>query len=852
MRTGKKLLALLLTLSMALSLTVTAAAAEENGGVTILYTNDIHTYIDQDLTYSLVAAYKDSLENALLVDAGDHIQGTAYGGMDQGATIIQLMNAAGYDLATLGNHEFDYDMEGCMAAIQAADFPYVSCNFYHEADGVRGENVLDSYQVFEVGGVSVAIVGITTPESFTKSTPAYFQDDNGDYIYGIAGGPDGEELYDAIQEAVDAASAEADYVIALGHLGVDESSQPWTSREVIANTTGLDVFIDGHSHTALPMEEVTDEGGGAVILTQTGSYLDAVGQLTIAADGTITTELLTAEDLSGLTPDPEVKALEDAWISEIDEQLGQVIGYAEVTLDNYDAEGSRLVRKQETNTGDFAADALYYLFDSMGMDVDVAVMNGGGIRNGAVTGEITYQTCKEIHTFGNVACLITVTGQQLLDALEWGAKDMTADGAVENGGFLHVSGLRYTVNTAIPSTVQQDELGVWTGGPTGGYRVTAVEVLNNETGVYEPLSLTGVYNLAGYNYTLRNLGDGFAMFDGAVNVLDYVAEDYMVLADYLQSFPVDEATGLPTISVGSQYADVNGSGRITIVHEPVGYADVAEGAWYAGAVSYVTANGLMAGATETTFAPNAPITGADLTAADLTAALNAIAPAEAETGGQSVTREALAALLWIRAGSPAAGADLSAFSDADSISGENRTAMAWAVSQGLLAGYGNGTLGPDGILTRAQAATVVMRLHQAVLSEGGLALPNDSQQTAVQWERQFTVVIDPGHGGRQPGAHYSGVSEKEINLAVALKLENLLTARGYQVVMTRSDDTGIGLYERAELANASGADLFVSLHSNAMVGRNWLRASRPLSARPPAGLTVVYVVRILWCSGRLT
>ena len=231
MRTGKKLLALLLTLSMALSLTVTAAAAEENGGVTILYTNDIHTYIDQDLTYSLVAAYKDSLENALLVDAGDHIQGTAYGGMDQGATIIQLMNAAGYDLATLGNHEFDYDMEGCMAAIQAADFPYVSCNFYHEADGVRGENVLDSYQVFEVGGVSVAIVGITTPESF----------------------PDGEELYDAIQEAVDAASAEADYVIALGHLGVDESSQPWTSLEVIANTTGLEAFIDGHSHTTLPI-----------------------------------------------------------------------------------------------------------------------------------------------------------------------------------------------------------------------------------------------------------------------------------------------------------------------------------------------------------------------------------------------------------------------------------------------------------------------------------------------------------------------------------------------------------------------------------------------------------------------
>ena len=598
MRTGKKLLALLLALSMALSLTVTAFAEDESaagseaapaeettetageetaaageteaaGGVTVLYTNDIHTYITKDLTYSKVAAYKDSLENVLLVDAGDHIQGTAYGSMDKGATIAQLMNAAGYDLATLGNHEFDYGMDGCMAAIEAADFPYVSCNFYHEANGVAGENVLDSYKVFEVGGVKIAFIGITTPESFTKSTPSYFQDENGNYIYGIAGGTDGEALYTAVQNAIDAASAEADYVIALGHLGVDESSQPWTSREVIANTTGLDAFIDGHSHTTIPMEEVTDEGGNTVILTQTGSYLDAVGQMTIAADGTITTQLLTAENLAEVTPDAEVKAIEDAWVAELDEQLGQVIGYSQVTLDNYDAEGNRLVRKQETNTGDFAADALYYLFDEMDLDVDVAVMNGGGVRNEAVTGEISYQTCKAIHTFGNVACLQTVTGQQLLDALEWGTKDVTADGSVENGGFLHVSGLRYTINTAIPSTVQQDDKGVWTGGPTGAYRVTNVEVLNNETGAYEPLDLTAQYNLAGYNYTLRDLGDGFAMFDGAVNVLDYVSEDYMVLANYVESFPVDEATGLPTIPADSQYAEVTGNGRITIVNEPV-------------------------------------------------------------------------------------------------------------------------------------------------------------------------------------------------------------------------------------------------------------------------------------------
>lgn len=566
MKASKKFLSWLLTLAMVCTLAVPALAAETENDVVVLYTNDVHTYIDNNvgegnengLTYSKVAAYRDSLDNVLLVDAGDHIQGTAYGSMDKGATITKLMNAAGYDLATLGNHEFDYDMDGALNAIEAAEFPYVSCNFYHEENGVAGDPVLDSYKVFEVNGVKIAFVGITTPESFTKSTPAYFQDDNGNYIYGIAGGEDGSALYAAVQTAVDAASKEADYVIALGHLGDDPSSKPWTSEEVIANTTGLDAFIDGHSHSTVEMKEVTDKAGQSVVLTQTGSYLNALGQMTIAADGTITTQLLSGDDLAGVTPDADVKAIEDSWIEEINTQLGEVIGHISDTLDNFDAEGNRLVRKQETNTGDFAADALYYLFDSMDMDVDVAIMNGGGVRNEAITGDISYLTCKQIHTFGNVACLQTVTGQQILDALEWGAKDAAADGSMENGGFLQVSGLKYTINTAIPSTVQKDDKNVWTGGPTGAYRVTDVQVLNSETGEYEALDLTASYNLAGYNYTLRDLGDGFAMFDGAVNVLDYVAEDYMVLATYVQSFPDGEVTG---------YAEP--AGRITIVNEPV-------------------------------------------------------------------------------------------------------------------------------------------------------------------------------------------------------------------------------------------------------------------------------------------
>lgn len=533
--------------------------------IVIYYTNDVHTYIDKALSYASIADLYDQTKSvaagALLVDAGDHIQGTAYGSMDKGANIIKLMNAAGYDVATLGNHEFDYGMEGAMNTIEWANFPYVSCNFYHEENGVKGENVLDAYKIFTVGGKKIAVIGITTPESFTKSTPKYFQDDNGNYIYGIAGGEDGQALYAAVQAAIDAAKAESpDYIIALGHCGDDPASRPWTSEEVIANTTGLDAFIDGHSHSTVPMKEVKDKGGDVVILTQTGSYFDAIGRMSITADG-IKTELITEWNGSK----EEVKAIQDEWIAQVDKELGQTIGKAEVVLDNYDEDGNRLVRKQETNTGDFAADALRYLFDNMGLDVDVAVMNGGGVRNKAITGDLTYKTCKEIHTFGNVACLQTVTGQQLLDALEWGAKDADPEGKMECGGFLQVSGLTYEIHTYIPSTVQKDDKGVWTGGPTGEYRVKNVKILDKETGEYKDLDLNAKYNLAGYNYTLRDLGDGFAMFEGAVNVLDYVMEDYMVLANYVQAFENGTVKAGPNGPLNADYSKVTGEGRITLI-----------------------------------------------------------------------------------------------------------------------------------------------------------------------------------------------------------------------------------------------------------------------------------------------
>lgn len=542
--------------------------------LTILYTNDIHTYIDQSLSYATVSGmkqdYKDAGENVLLVDAGDHIQGTAYGAMDNGAAIIDLMNAADYDLAALGNHEFDYGMNRTLEVIEEAEFPYVSCNFYSIE---REETVLAPYELFDIDGNRVAFVGITTPESFTKSTPAFFMnEDQTEYIYDIFGGQDGQLLYDTVQTAIDDAyAAGADYVIALGHLGVDPSSRPWTSEEVIANTTGLDAFIDGHSHSTVPMKEVEDEEGNPVVLTQTGSYFASIGKMTISGS-TITTELITEYDGE---EDADVAAMQNAWMEDVDTRLGTKIASSEIdfTVNNPDDPSDRIVREMETNLGDLNADAYYYYFNEIeNLDCDVAFMNGGGIRASIEAGDWTYKTCKTVNPFGNVICLMEVSGQQILDALEFGSR--YAGSGEECGGFLHVAGLTYQINTDIENTVQVDDKGVWIGGPTGEYRVRNVAVYDKQSGEYAPLDVNKTYTLGGINYTLRNLGDGFAMFSDATLVKDYCGEDYMVFAEYLQAFGGSDGEGYPVICTENSplanyknyllnYENPYGAGRIT-------------------------------------------------------------------------------------------------------------------------------------------------------------------------------------------------------------------------------------------------------------------------------------------------
>ena len=550
----------------------------DKSDVTILYTNDVHTYIDKQspkLTYAAIADLKQSYQNAgkdvLLVDAGDHVQGTAYGSMDEGASIIKLMNAAGYDVATPGNHEFDYGMDRAKAIMKEADFPYLSCNWVDLRTTLR---VLPSVKVFVRGGRRIAFVGVTTPETFTKSTPAYFMDkEQRKYIYDIQGGEDGKKLYDAVQKAIDKAKLLADVVIGLGHLGVDPSSSPWTSEEVIAHTSGFDAFIDGHSHTVMENKQVQDASGKAVTLTQTGSYFANVGEMTIAADGTITTKLIPTHE--GM--DAGIAAMQTSWVNTVDDMLGEKIAVGDSDFYVSDpATGKRRIRSAETNLGDFVADGIYAYFNEVEkLHCDLAIMNGGGIRADVPAGDWTFKTCKQVSPFGNVACLMSVTGKQIQDALEFAAR-FAGEGGKENGGFLQVAGATYEIHTDIPNTVQTDEKNVWIGSATGTPRVQNVKIYDKASGSYLPLDPGATYALAGMNYTLRNLGDGFAMFDGAELIKDYVSEDYLVMSTYAMIFDGADAAGLPHLSSANSplaaypgylldYEQPYGAGRITIL-----------------------------------------------------------------------------------------------------------------------------------------------------------------------------------------------------------------------------------------------------------------------------------------------
>ena len=731
----KKAISLLLAAVMTMSLTTFSLAADttvEKGDIVVLYTNDVHcgvdSTVDEDsLGYAGLAAYKADMlkltDYVTLADAGDAVQGEALGTLSKGQYLVDIMNQVGYDVAVPGNHEFDYGMDQFMTLAKAQKSGYVCCNFM---DLKTNKPVFDAYQMITYGDTKVAYVGIDTPEAITKSTPTYFQDANGNYIYGFCAGNNGKDLYDAVQSAVFAAKAEgADYVIAVGHCGDDAQSAPWRSADIIANVSGLTAFIDGHAHSVIPSQAVKDKDGKTVLLTSTGTKLENIGKLVLKADGTVTTELVSDYTKKDSTVDTFVKGIQ----AKNEALLKQVVAKSSVDLTVTEADGkTRAVRNQETNLGDLVADAYR---DASG--ADIAIVNGGGIRASIPAGNITYEQIIAVHPFGNELRMVEATGQQILDALEMAAR-VAPD---ENGGFLQVSGLEYTIDTTVESTVKTDDNKMFVS-VAGARRVKDVNVLRVVDGstVKVPLNPTATYKLASHNYMLESAGDGINMFmkDKTLSVPSML--DNQILINYI--------TGTLKGTVPSTYAKAQG--RITVVGtaNALPFTDVASNAYYYDAVAFSNEKGLIPGTSATTFSPNVTMTRGDVVLAlwnlagkpaakatpaftdvDFTTDLgkavawaneNSIVNGKTTTtfvSGDSVNRQQFSAFMYRYA--TALGYDVSttgsltAFKDAASVSSYATEALAWANANALVNGYSDSTVRPFGTATRGQSAAIIYR-----------------------------------------------------------------------------------------------------------------------------------------------
>ena len=521
----------------------------EPKGVVVLYANDVHCGVDDKIGYAGVAAYKKAYEKAgyevLLVDCGDAVQGATIGTLSQGGYIVEIMNELGYVASTVGNHEFDYGMDRFFELTDLADYDYVSANFV-DKDGNR---VLDAYTVVEAAGHKIAFVGVSTPETFTSSSPAYFQDENGNFIYGFCEGNDGADFYAAVQTAVDdARNAGADLVVVLSHLGTNAESAPYTSSDLIVNTNGIDVVLDGHSHSVWEGERVKNKDGEEVILSSTGTKLANLGSLTIV-DGEEGVELETKLHDEALFQDEEMEAFVAGIKAQYAELAQTVVARSDVDLTIVDptatdADGKpiRIIRSQETNLGDLCADAYRAMSGA-----DIAFVNGGGIRTSIPAGDITYEQIISVHPFGNALCVVEATGQEILDALEMGVRNLPS----ENGGFLQVSGISFEIDMSVESTVKTNDKGLFVK-VSGARRVKNVMVGD------APIDPAATYTLASHNYMLKESGDGINMFADNVLLQDSVLIDNQVLIKYI----TEHLNGV----VGEEYSEPYGQGRITIVN----------------------------------------------------------------------------------------------------------------------------------------------------------------------------------------------------------------------------------------------------------------------------------------------
>ncbi len=466
--------------------------------IVILYDNDVHCSVDG---YAEMAAMKaEKLARTpyvALVSSGDFVQGGSLGAASKGGYIIDIMNAVGYDYVTLGNHEFDYAIPRLRELTGALRARTLCCNLI---DLRNDRRMYDPYAIVDFGGTKVAIIGVATPYSFNSSTPAYFQDDAGNYVYSLCA----ETFYDNVQNFVDDAREQgADYVVAITHLGDDVNYDPINSQTLAANTRGIDVILDGHSHSTVPSRHLTAKDGKDVLYSQTGAHFENIGVLTIKPDGTCSTELVPVAGYP--KKDPAVVAVIDSLKKDYAKLGARKIGWSEVMLPAKDANGDWLVRKYETSLGDLCADAF-----RITLGTDIAMLGGGSIRKDLPEGDLRYDDIFNVFPFNNSTCTAVLTGRQILDALEFGVGAWPTD----FGGFLHVSGLTYEFDPSVESPVVYDVNKAFVRIDAGERRVFNVKVFDSLTGQYEPIDPARTYTVGGTTYLLRDAGDGYEMLKG--------------------------------------------------------------------------------------------------------------------------------------------------------------------------------------------------------------------------------------------------------------------------------------------------------------------------------------------------
>lgn len=494
----------------------------------VFYTSDVHCGVEDNFglasAKSLVDECKAENNNVLFVDLGDFIQGANLGSMTKGESIIEIMNAMNYDYVTFGNHEFDYDMDHLKKLESQVKFQFVLSNAKYSGNKTSVFEGIPEYVIHDFNGTKIGFIGILSPSTPTTSTPVFFKED-GKFVYDFYSGNNGQELYDKVQSVVDELRKQkVDYVVALSHLGSAESYRPFDSISLIANTSGIDVVLDGHSHSIIIGDVYPNKEGKDVVLSSVGTKMENLGELIIDKDGKISTTLISTYDKQ----DQGILDVINKEKDKLKDILSKELCEVDFDLPMNDKDGIRLSRSRETTIGNFMTDAVRNHFES-----DIAIINAGSIRKGIDAGKVTYETIVDVNPFGDPMIMIKAKGQMILDALEFGAQatetitSLDGNAVGEFGGMVVASGLKYTINTNIKSTITLDQNNLM-ASIGENRRVSDVQVLQN--GEYVDLVPEAYYTVSGCDYILTQNGDGNTAFDEAeiVETSTYTFTDVMV------------------------------------------------------------------------------------------------------------------------------------------------------------------------------------------------------------------------------------------------------------------------------------------------------------------------------------